>query len=219
LKFISRGRLLIVAFAVGTVLSDHAPAQLEGKHLQQPVYKGQTTELGIAAQPNSTYYWSLYNDSSCDFALKKGDCTWEDAWFTDSISNQSAVNVKWNKAGTYFYKVLIINSDGCTNFKIGKMIILSHPISAPDPDIRIYPNPSYREDLIFQIMLAEDALVVIDLFSPNGQQVCRLFENYLPGGELAAITYKNELSQGIYLYKIRAGARLLSGKILVLRQY
>jgi len=209
----------MVVFAAGTVLSDHAPAQLVGKGLQQPVYRGQTTELGIAAQPNSTYYWSLYSDSSCDFALKRGDCNREDAWFSDSISNRSAVKVKWNKAGTYFYKVLIINSDGCTNFKIGKMIILSHPISAPDPDIRIYPNPSYQEDLCFQLMLAVDAQVTIDLFSPNGQQICRIFDGYLPGGELTAVTYKNELSQGIYLYKIRAGDRVKSGKILVMRQY
>jgi hypothetical protein len=205
--------------AATPILLGDASAQPDQKERQQPVYKGQTTELGIAAQPNSTYYWSLYNDSSCDFARTMGNCNLDGAWFTDSISDRSAVNVKWDKAGTFFYKVLIINSDGCSNFKIGKMVILSRPVSAPDPDIRVYPNPSYREDLRFQIILAESASVTIDLYTPNGQQICRLFEGYLPGGELTAITYKNELSQGIYLYTVRAGDRIKSGKILVMRQF
>jgi hypothetical protein len=185
----------------------------------QPVYKGQITELRIAPQPNAYYYWALYRDSSINFAGKAGVCKSEEAWFTDSISNQPTIHVKWNSTGLFFYKILIINTQGCTNFKIGTIRVLGSPLNAPKPDVRIFPNPSFDEFLIFQIILAEESTVTIDLFSTSGQLISRIFNDYLDEGELKTIRYKNNLSQGVYLYQVRTDNQMCRGKITVIRRY
>jgi len=102
---------------------------------QTIVYVGDTTPLSVVAVPGNTYLWELYSDGSVNFAGVPGNCPTTSAGFVGGNSGAS-INVKWLKAGIYFFKVTA--SDGCTNnLKIGivevKEALPTATISPPDP--------------------------------------------------------------------------------------
>ena len=102
---------------------------------QTVVYVGDTTPLSVVAVPGNTYLWELYSDGSVNFAAVPGNCPTTSAGFAGGNSGAS-INVKWLKAGIYFFKVTA--SDGCTNnLKIGivevKEALPTATISPPDP--------------------------------------------------------------------------------------
>lgn len=105
---------------------------------QDAVYQGETTPLTVNQKPGDTYEWELYNDSINDFNDKPGNCPVALANFVGGNTGVS-VNVKWYKAGVYFYKVTARDVSGCTdNLKIGKVVVKEAlPTAAfalPDPD-------------------------------------------------------------------------------------
>ena len=104
---------------------------------QTVVYVGDTTPLSVVQVPGDTYQWELYSDGTVNFAVVPGNCPVTSAYFTGS-SNGSSVNVKWLKAGTYFFKVTARDATNCTNnLKIGivtvKDALPTAGIEPPDP--------------------------------------------------------------------------------------
>lgn len=91
---------------------------------QNVVRQGETSNLAVQPQPGDTYMWTMYNDSTVNFAVTPG--TVSDTYFEfTSDTNSSTVTVLWKKPGIYFFKVNASNITGCTNnLKIGKMRVL-----------------------------------------------------------------------------------------------
>ena len=90
---------------------------------QTVVYQGDTTPLSVVAVPGDTYTWELYSDPTVNFAKVPGNCPVTSAQFVGGNTGPS-VNVKWLKAGTYFFKVTAVNATNCTNnLKIGVVIV------------------------------------------------------------------------------------------------
>jgi len=100
------------------------------------VRTGETTPLAVEQKSGETYTWDLYSDPSVDFATTSGNCpvTW--ANFVGGNAGAS-VNVKWMKAGFYFYRVTAHN--GCTNnLKVGTLevkIAVKAVITPPSKEI------------------------------------------------------------------------------------
>jgi hypothetical protein len=105
------------------------------------------------------------------------------------------------------------------NYKIGPNPAITTFLFAPSFEIKIFPNPLSGENVTFQITMPVGSLVQVDLFSPNGQLIGRLFDDYIPGGISRTITYPNNLPQGIYPYQIRTEKQIVNGRIIILRQY
>jgi hypothetical protein len=57
------------------------------------------------------------------------------------------------------------------------------------------------------------------LFSINGQLVCSVFDEYVPGGVSKTITYRNIWPQGIYNYQIRSEKQMINGRLIIIREY
>ncbi len=181
---------------------------------QQSAYTGQITAQRVIPLPSATYHWELYHDPASDFALLSGNFNSGEAGFVDGITDKPTVRVLWNKPGTYFLKITVINSEGCSNFKIEKMEILKYEIAA-----RIYPNPVNGNDLNFEISIQEGSVVTVDIYSTNRQLICRVFDGYLAAGVIKTIPYRNYLPQGIYTYRICTGSQVCSGRIICIKVY
>ena len=90
---------------------------------QTVVYQGETTPLSVVAVPGDSYTWELYSDPTVNFAKVAGNCPVTSAEFVGGNTGP-VVNVKWLKAGTYFFKVTAVNATNCTNnLKIGIVIV------------------------------------------------------------------------------------------------
>lgn len=94
---------------------------LASARAQNVVFTGQTTTLAVEQHDGDTYKWDLYDNGIGNFATKTDYCPATSADFVGVNTNIGpSVDVKWMKAGIYFFKVTASNITGCTsNFKIG----------------------------------------------------------------------------------------------------
>lgn len=181
---------------------------------QLPAIAGQITELSIKPLTGASYYWTIYCNPGADFAIAADTCSGGEAGFVDGINDLPTVRVKWNKSGIYFFKILVINPEGCSNFKAGMVEV--RPIQI---DVSIFPNPVTGDNLNFRIDLREGSVVTVDLFSFNHQLISRIFDDYIPGGVTKTISYRIMLPQGLYTYQIRTKDQIRSGRIMLIRVY
>jgi hypothetical protein len=105
---------------------------------QNVVYQGETTQLGVEPQPNDTYKWELYRDSTKNFVTAVPDCPTSDAEFVGGNTG-TPVNVLWKEPGIYFFKVTATDKiTGCTsNMKVGIVKVL-HAI----PTVKLEASPA-----------------------------------------------------------------------------
>lgn len=103
---------------------------------QNVAFTGDISTFAVEDQGNGeTYNWELYDNGIGDFATKTDYCPATSASFVGD-NKKASVDVKWMKAGFYFFKVTVFNITGCTNnFKIGMIevkIAVKAEITPPD---------------------------------------------------------------------------------------
>lgn len=85
---------------------------------------GQQTLLGVESVPGTSYNWDLYIDNtSVNFATLPGNCPVSDAYFVSGNSSPT-VTVMWVNPGTYYFRVIAVDAQGCQNLKMGMMKVL-----------------------------------------------------------------------------------------------
>ncbi len=115
------------------------------------VHQGETIELSIIQEGNDTYTWDIYNDPSVNFATVDGNALPDEAEFVGGNTG-ATVNVRWLKAGIYFYRVLAVDEEGCTNnLKVGMLEVLE---DLPTAGLAIYPG---------EICISDPAIITITL--------------------------------------------------------
>ncbi|TSA31776.1 MAG: T9SS C-terminal target domain-containing protein [Porphyromonadaceae bacterium] len=148
------------------------------------------------ANPGSTYTWAI------------------DGTEVQSGTTCAFVN-NWNFEGTFELTLRQVSAKGCMgDLQTGQVIVNSGGCN-----IKIFPNPMFGPDISFQLSLPAGSVVTVDLFSPNGQLISRIFDGYIADGVLKTITYRNILPQGIYPYRIRTEKQIINGRIIVIRKY
>ena len=97
------------------------------------VPKGETIELSVIQEPGDTYTWDLYTDPTVDFAKVDGNASSDEAFFVGGNTG-ATVSVTWLEPGIYFFRVLAVDEEGCTNnLKVGIVEVLEFEL-ALDPD-------------------------------------------------------------------------------------
>jgi hypothetical protein len=79
-----------------------------------------------------------------------------------------------------------------------------------------YPNP-FNPSTTIAFVLPEAARVRLEVYDLLGRRVARLIDGTLPAGAHQRVFDASSLSSGIYLYRLSAGARLLTRRMMVLK--
>ena len=106
--------ILLVFLALAPVLAQEMPVVFEGK----------IRNLGLAAEPGSTYYWKIFIDRT----LTKEVST-EEAEFVAGHEGAS-VAVTWKKRGIYYFSATAFGPTGCMNLKVGMLKVIPIEIEA-----------------------------------------------------------------------------------------
>ena len=91
---------------------------------QNVAYVGETSTFKVEPYPGENYMWTLYNDSTVNFAIDPGTTS---ATYFEFVgdTNSSTVTILWKEAGVYFFRINVTDITGCTNnLKIGKVKVL-----------------------------------------------------------------------------------------------
>jgi len=111
--------------AVGvTVLLFHYAAEMTAAQGVNMSLIGEYTALRVENQSGCSCLWSIYSDKSMLNQVYSSE-----AEFIGGNSSCEVI-VKWNKAGEYYFTVNSINLSGCSNLKIGKMMVLNSRLVA-----------------------------------------------------------------------------------------
>lgn len=112
----------LVLWSLMSLLSSLAAAQ-QGNY----VYEGQTSFLAVQPEAGVVYAWQLYNRvEGINLARVPGNCPINEAYFVGGLNVGDTVEVKWLRAGFYYFKVTATSS--CTNnLKLGKMEVREFP--------------------------------------------------------------------------------------------
>lgn len=95
------------------------------------------------------------------------------------------------------------------------------PVGLDDPELpqrdltgAVYPNPA-NETAILPITLQRGANVALEISDISGKLVRVVYSGYLPEGLTNVAMDLSLLEKGVYLYTLRCGEKLQSGKVVV----
>ena len=201
--------------AASTVIIPAVPASGQGP----PLRAGLTSELSIGAVPGAVYHWELYNGEPADFAGSPGDCPEGSACFADGINNRPTVYIQWNHQGVYFWKSTVITAEGCSNFKVGRIVVGDLTETENPLECRVISNPSVNGVIRFRIRVPRESETVIELYSPAGQLVGRMDCGPIGPGTREEVRLPMTLAQGLYFYRILTDLETVSGRVVVVPVY
>ncbi len=88
----------------------------------------------------------------------------------------------------------------------------------PSYNLSVYPNPS-PGPVNFKITVDNGAMATLDLFTPGGELVGRLFEGHINAGETKVIPYRSYMPQGVYRYRAIIGNEVKWGNVIIITVY
>ena len=147
------------------------------------------------------------NNSGFDIQRKQPDGDWNKIGFVTGKGNSNTISTYYytdlnlNK-GSYTYRLKQIDYNGNFEYyQLGNIISIINPI-----DFSVaqnYPNPSNPNTRIdYQIPI--DGKVVLTVFDITGKEVATLVNEIKVSGYYSADFYGNNLSSGVYFYRISA---------------
>lgn len=144
-------------------------------------------------------------------------------WAIDGITAQSGTACTfehtWTSEGLFKLSVTEVSAKGCSGtMQAGEVIVLP-PERLPEPGIMIFPNPLRGPEMRFRLTVPVSSRVTIDVFTPSGQLIDRIFEGDLKGGEAKGIGCNRQLPQGIYPYQITTYYRVFTGRLVFITAY
>lgn len=108
------------------------------------------------------------------------------------------------------YTAFLALEPGIGNLNGENGIVTELPSVKPEtkPEVVLFPNPA-SESLSVNISLTENSGVVIELFDLTGKKISTLYHAEHEKGEQVITVSINDLSEGIYICRIKAGDHLL----------
>ena len=90
------------------------------------------------------------------------------------------------------------------------------PSLPPSFSATAYPNP-FNASTVINFILPEPSDVGLEIFNALGQKSAVLINEYLPAGSHSILWQPDDLSSGIYFYKISAGSKDISKKLMLIK--
>ena len=124
-----------------------------------------------------------------------------DSWGEEFIPGDA-----WNNSTEYIY----------ISFKISSPNVGINPIA--ENTAAVYPNPSMgSESVNISFTLNENTNVSVEVYDLLGNKVQTVMNGAVEAGEQIATVDASSLNAGIYIYSIKAGDQVLTGKISIVK--
>lgn len=105
-----------------------------------------------------------------------------------------------------------IITESAVRYKIG----LNSPLPGEIAFSQNYPNP-FNAQTIIEYSLSEPSMVTVDIFDILGRRIVRLVDGIMPAGKNQASWDASGQPSGIYFYRIKAGDKDETRKIVLLK--
>ncbi len=118
------------------------------------------------------------------------------------------------KYGIYKYRLKQIDYDG--SFEFSDIVEVTVGLPQEYVLMQNYPNP-FNPATTIKYSIAEEGLVNLSVYNLLGQKVAELKNDVLQPGYYETEFDASSLSSGVYVYKLSAGGKVISRKMVVLK--
>jgi len=153
------------------------------------------------------------------YANMSGPVSWEFDWTApDPAPSQvmfyaagNGANNNGNNSGDYIYTTSFTTTRATTG-------VGDDPFASLPTHIRMsnYPNPFNAQTTISYDMPVAGH-TTLEIYNLNGQLIERLVDNVLPAGEHSVVWNANNVSSGVYLYRLSAGGITKANKMILIK--
>lgn len=81
--------------------------------------------------------------------------------------------------------------------------------------VTVYPNPAVSDYVNFKFGLKKASKVSIDIFDTKGLLIDCIFSGNIQDNDIHIVTYKNNLPVGTYIYRLKSGSEVITGKLMI----
>jgi hypothetical protein len=114
----------------------------------------------------------------------------------------------------YFYRLKQIDNDG--DFEYSEKVMVE--INFPDKFLLLqnYPNP-FNPETNIEFYLTEEEETELNIFDMLGNEIERLVDEKLVPGKYSFLLNANNLAAGTYIYRLKAGEKIQTKKMVLLK--
>jgi hypothetical protein len=121
------------------------------------------------------------------------------AWYTCPTGDILSEEFCFSPSVSGCYCVDVVSVSGCVDTACYTIILTSDDEPSDHTPLHIYPNPS-RDAITFDLQNWSDDVCTLILYAPDGRILHTLSAH---GGYLLEWTWPNEISAGIYFFKLK----------------
>ncbi len=108
------------------------------------------------------------------------------------------------------------DQDFTVNIQNQTGVVDNNPVPSNFSLIGNYPNP-FNPTTVIEFRLAEPGNIRLEIFNMLGQKVATLHDGYMKAGQNDVVWNGSELSSGIYFYRLTAGDRSETKKMILMK--
>jgi hypothetical protein len=123
-------------------------------------------------------------------------------------------NISGSNAHAAYYRLKQVDYDGTTSYS--EIAVIENILPAEFSLAQNYPNP-FNPNTAIEFSLPVDSKVTIKIYNSLGSQVALLVNEIKPAGKHTVTFNANDLSSGVYYYKIEAADFSQTKKMILLR--
>lgn len=174
--------------------------------------KGRTVKLNwiTASETNNKGFFVQSAKKGAEFS----DVIFVEGKGTTGDRNEYSATVSNLSAGTYEFRLKQIDFDGSVNYSpVTEATIFSANNFALEQN---FPNP-FNPSTTITFQIAEDADVTLKLFNVMGQEIKTVLNKRMTAGSHSIAIDATDLSAGVYLYQLKAGANTSTRKLTLVK--
>lgn len=198
------------------------PASIKGKvgtttdsdYFSISVSAGKVLSLGLTVPSTKDYDLYLYNSAGTILAKSEA-----------GTGAAESINYTASTTATYYIRVLGYNKAYSTT--LDYTLSVSKPNGLTGEEIAVEDNRSFRllgnfpnpfnpgTEIRFEMPARQHA--TLQVYDMTGRVVATLLNGILPQGEQTVSFNASGLSSGVYIYRLQSGAKVLSGRMTLLK--
>jgi spore germination protein YaaH len=194
----------------------HAPLPVELSFFEGKVIDNQVHLFWATVTEKENFGWEI---ERAEPLKNKDSLEWEKLDFViGSVSSNSLKHYSFIdrnvSSGIYYYRLKQINLDG--SFEYSDKIEIMVKNLKEEIELSNYPNP-FNSFTIIEFYINKPDRVRLSIFNLLGEEIKVLLDEFKESGKYKINFDADDLSSGVYIYKLEAGSQIVTRKMILLR--